>query len=142
MTALDYAQANKIVKETKYPYKTKQGACKADGTGARIEAITKVIPRSVDGLKTAIARGPTPVILASYSTVFNNYEKGVINNATACGTSCDHAVTAVGFTSSYYIIKNSWSTAWGESGFARIAINGDGDGMCGIQKGAYTPYKL
>jgi len=41
-------------------------------------------------------------------------------------------VIAIGYTEEYYIIKNSWSTAWGENGFARIAINGDGDGICGI----------
>jgi len=91
-----------------------------------------VIKLSVGGLKTAIARGPTSVSVASSEPVFNHYKEGVINDANACGTKTDHAVTAVGYTSSYYIIKNSWDTWWGDKGYAKIAINGDGEGVCGI----------
>jgi len=32
----------------------------------------------------------------------------------------------------YYIVKNSWGTGWGEAGYARIAAK-DGAGVCGIQ---------
>jgi len=33
----------------------------------------------------------------------------------------NHAVVVVGYAPEYLIIKNSWGTAWGENGFARLA---------------------
>jgi len=87
---------------------------------------------SVEGYKTAIARGPTSVSVTAGNPVFGNYKEGVINDAKGCGTQTNHAVLAVGYTSKYYIIKNSWGLTWGEKGFGKIAINGDGEGVCGI----------
>ena len=29
-------------------------------------------------------------------------------------------------------MRNSWDTTWGEEGYVRLAITGDGPGMCGI----------
>jgi len=82
------------------------------------------------------------VSVAASESVFNHYKTGVINDARACGLQNNHAVLAIGYTSNYYIIKNSWDTWWGEKGYAKIAINGDGDGVCGIQKASVTPYIL
>jgi aminopeptidase C len=48
----------------------------------------------------------------------------------------DHAVTAVGYGSTeeheFLIVRNSWGADWGENGYFRIAIDKDGDGVCGI----------
>ena len=63
------------------------------------------------------------------------YNGGVLDS-TACGTSLDHGVLAVGYDASasepYYKVKNSWGADWGEDGYVRIAMNGDGAGICGI----------
>jgi len=49
----------------------------------------------------------------------------------------DHAVNVIGYGNSfgvpYWTIRNSWGSAWGEQGFARIARNKN---MCEI---AYIP---
>lgn len=38
-----------------------------------------------------------------------------------CGKSVDHCVQATGVdTSSYWKVRNSWGTSWGESGFIRL----------------------
>jgi len=34
-----------------------------------------------------------------------------------------HAMLCVGFTGNFYIIKNSWGTDWGDSGFCYIPKN-------------------
>ena len=56
----------------------------------------------------------------------------------SCGTSLDHAVAAVGYDSEdgkdYFIIRNSWSTDWGEAGYIRLAADRTttGKGVCGV----------
>jgi len=58
-----------------------------------------------------------------------------------CGTLLDHAVIAVGYGSEngkdYWILRNSWGTGWGESGYMRIAASASGEGVCGVQKEAH-----
>jgi len=66
--------------------------------------------------------------------VFQQYRSGIFDS-TACGTSVDHATLVVGYGEEngqeYWIMKNSWSTGWGEYGYMRLAIV-DGAGICGI----------
>ena len=69
----------------------------------------------------AIAQGPVSVTIDASQTVFHAYTSGIITG-TACGTSLDHAVVAVGYGTDaetgldYYLIRNSWGAAWGLSG--------------------------
>jgi len=37
-------------------------------------------------------------------------------------------------------LRNTWGTTWGESGYVRIGMNGDGWGICGIQTLGYYAY--
>jgi hypothetical protein len=67
--------------------------------------------------------------------VFHQYTSGIITG-TSCGTSLDHGVLVVGYGSEagqdFYIVKNSWTAAWGEEGYVRIGV-ASGAGVCGIQ---------
>merc|ERR1719510_2156630 len=64
---------------------------------------------------------------------FGNYASGVFN---ACSTtSINHAVVVVGYGtengSSYWLVKNSWGSNWGDKGYIKMYR---GDGICGIGK--------
>lgn len=41
----------------------------------------------------------------------------------------NHSILVVGYTPTYYIVKNSWNTDWGLDGYIHIAREGN---MCGI----------
>jgi len=41
---------------------------------------------------------------------FQSYKSGTFSGP--CGSQLNHAVLAVGYTSAYYIVKNSWGTTW------------------------------
>jgi C1A family cysteine protease len=87
----------------------------------------------------AIAKTPVSVTIDASKLIFHNYTGGVISG-TGCGTSLDHAVTAVGYGTDevtgldYYLVRNSWGSAWGDKGYVKIAREGDGYGVCGIQE--------
>jgi len=48
----------------------------------------------------------------------------------------DHAITAVGWGDEggqeYLIVRNSWGTGWGDQGYIKVALDGNGPGVCGI----------
>jgi len=66
---------------------------------------------------------------------FRDYKSGVYSSKTCNNTANDvnHAVVAVGFGHQdgmdYWIVKNSWGTAWGDNGFFKIQR---GVNMCGV----------
>jgi len=136
-SAFKYAKGQAIEQESAYPYKKKQGSCRAGpGNGlVKVKSYTKVTSQSPSAMKSAIAKGPVTVNVASSADVFQNYSSGVV--CSGCGTSTDHGVLAVGYGSEngkdFYYVKNSWGTKWGDQGYIKIGIT-SGDGCCGIQK--------
>jgi len=72
-------------------------------------------------------------------TVYNDffsYSSGVYKQ-TSSTKAGGHAVEIVGWghdsTNDYWIVKNSWGTGWGESGYVRMLRSySDSRGMCGI----------
>ena len=59
-----------------------------------------------------------------YKNLFNS--SGLWHDEKCTPTVLDHAVLAVGWGSEngkdYWIIKNSWSTHWGDQGYVKIAM--------------------
>ena len=87
-------------------------------------------------MKEALTEGPVAVSIAVTESM-SFYSGGVFNDP-ACGYGKDatlvHAVTAIGWGSDddfgdYWIIKNSWSNAWGMDGYVYISMDND---LCGV----------
>ena len=126
-----------------YPYSGVDGSCQADASLGKVLVTdySLVQEDSIDQLKAAIANGPTSVTIEADTMVFQMYSSGIFDSE-KCGTSLDHAVTAVGYGTEngvgYYIVRNSWGSSWGEDGYIRIK-EVDGEGICGIQMDSLWP---
>ena len=78
-----------------------------------------VVANSVSQLKAAIEKGVVSVTVEADKPVFQQYESGILDSV-KCGTVLDHAIAAVGYGTDaasgkdYYIVRNSWSTFWGD----------------------------
>jgi C1A family cysteine protease len=78
---------------------------------------------SISSLKQAIYdHGPISVAV-HVNSAFQNYTGGIFNSCT--NSIPNHAVVLVGWDDpgGYWILKNSWGTGWGESGYMRITYD-------------------
>lgn len=120
--------------EASYPYTARDGTCKSGLTVAvTISKYADVPAKSESGLKTAVTNAP--VSIAVDARKWQSYSTGIFSG---CGAlvQLDHGVLAVGYTDSYWKVKNSWGTGWGESGFIRIVTDKN---ECGISNAASWP---
>jgi C1A family cysteine protease len=110
--------------ESAYPYTGRDGSCKQ---------CTAVIKPSGAGTGSGEATlgsqlNNLPVsVCVDASGGFQSYHGGVFSGP--CGTQINHAILAVGYTSAYWIVKNSWGTGWGASGYIYMAR---GKNLCGV----------
>jgi C1A family cysteine protease len=108
-----------------------RGACKYQSS-AVVAKVNNIY--QINALDSALASGPVPVYV-QVTNSFRQYGSGIFNGV--CGSAINHAVTAVGYGvengKTYFIIRNSWGTGWGEAGYIRILANGN----CGVYKNVY-----
>jgi len=85
----------------------------------------------------------SPVSVCVNAGAWDDYTGGVMSSA-ACGPMGadyqDHCVMAVGFNSTaptpYWIVRNSWSTTWGEQGYIYLEM---AENTCGLADDATIP---
>jgi len=83
-------------------------------------------------LKNALNEGPASLCLAASS--WQSYRGGILER---CDNQVDHCVQGTGYSgSSYWRIRNSWGTSWGESGFIRLA---QGQDLCKVSDDTTYP---
>merc|ERR1712002_1364885 len=100
----------------------------------RITSVSQA--RGDNGLASALASGPVAVGMR-FDGKLEAYQRGVYSDRSCMSTNPNHAVTAVGYTGSYWIIRNSWGTSqWGESGYGKFTRQHNN--MCGISEYAFS----
>lgn len=136
-SAFEFAIENGMCSEAGEPYKAKDEACGKCDTVAHFSECLDVEPNNEAELMKAVAQQPVSVAIEADHQVFMFYNSGVISD-TSCGTSLDHGVLVVGYGEDngqkYWLVKNSWGTSWGDSGYVKIAREETktGPGICGI----------
>jgi len=145
--AFEYVMKNKgIDTESSYPYEASDDNCvyKSKSSGATVTNFTDIMTGSESGLQTAVANvGPISVAIDASQFSFQFYSSGVYDEPN-CGNKMadlDHGVTAVGYGTDngqdYWLVKNSWGTIWGMTGYIQMSRNKDN--QCGISTAASYP---
>jgi cathepsin F len=125
-----------IMTEASYPYQGIDGDCKFKNTtiAAKVSGYKMLPTKDEDLAAWLVANGPVSVAINAEWLQF--YFGGISDPLWCSPTALDHGVllvgfgkgkTLLGFEVNYWIVKNSWSSGWGESGYFRIAW-----GKCGI----------
>ena len=71
-------------------------------------------------------------------SVTNRYTSGIYKCTSP--PRLDHAALVVGYTPTYWIVKNSWGPNWGNDGYVYIARGSGNVANCGIAEKASVPY--
>ncbi|KAJ4754136.1 Cysteine protease [Rhynchospora pubera] len=129
-----------ITAEEDYPYTS--GTTGTGGTcsntsnyAATISGYQYVTAYSESDLAKAVANQPVSIRIDASGSAFQFYSGGIFSGP--CERNLNHAVNAVGYGicggNKYWIVKNSWGTSWGESGYIRMKKDiCNNAGLCGL----------
>jgi len=117
---LKYAETHQMCTEAEYPYEAKSHLMRCNDsvcdTGVEVQTYHHVTANSATAMKEALQSNPITVAVDANCDAFMYYTSGILTKS--CGTGLDHAIAAVGYGvengQEYWIIRNSWSTSWGE----------------------------
>ncbi|XP_048560291.1 senescence-specific cysteine protease SAG39-like [Triticum urartu] len=135
-----------LTMESRYPYTAADGKCKAGSNSAATITGFEDVPANNEGaLMKAVANQPVSVAVDGGDMTFQFYSGGVMTGS--CGTDLDHGIAAIGYGktsdgTSFWLMKNSWGTTWGEIGYLRMEKDiADKKGMCGLAMEPSYPTK-
>eukprot|EP00996_Jenningsia_fusiforme_P001623 NODE_2494_length_1187_cov_35.036907_g2277_i0.p1 GENE.NODE_2494_length_1187_cov_35.036907_g2277_i0~~NODE_2494_length_1187_cov_35.036907_g2277_i0.p1 ORF type:complete len:343 (+),score=77.86 NODE_2494_length_1187_cov_35.036907_g2277_i0:60-1031(+) len=121
-----------ITTEGDYPYSSGRGVtgrCNTVKSSHKVAKFKSVIraPSSETQIKAFLQKHGVLTIAVDAEDAWQSYQSGV---KTLCkGRDLDHAVSLVGFGPDYWIVRNSWSSSWGEGGYIRLKMGVNCDGM-------------
>lgn len=143
--------------ESDYPYVSgttkKEGTCQKTCSvvsGSNVINFVDVDSSSDTSMMAAVAKQTVSIAIEADQREFQMYKSGVFTGT--CGTNLDHGVLIVGYGTlsgvDYYLVKNSWSSSWGDKGYIMLgrgtnpstnAPYNKGDGQCGLLLGGSYP---
>ena len=124
-----------ISSESSYPYTARDGSCKQASSVSHISGLrTLGRPGDEQALQVLVAQQPVSAVVDASDSSFQSYHSGVFSGP--CGKTPDQPVLIVGYTPTYWIVKNSWGTSWGMNGYILIKR---GKNLCGIADLATVP---
>ncbi|KAF3788806.1 Senescence-specific cysteine protease [Nymphaea thermarum] len=143
--AFEYVHENHgLTVEFAYPYRGVDEPCREPSPrNASILGYEDVPENNEQALLQAVANQPVSVAIDANSRDFRFYSSGVFTGE--CGTTLNHGVAVIGYAvgrngMSYWIVKNSWGTRWGENGYVRMQRDvEEEEGLCGIAMSASYP---
>merc|ERR1711872_27058 len=130
--AFQYVKDNGgIDSEDSYPYDGEDEKCHYNpgAKAASDKGFVDIREGSEKALKKALATvGPVSVAIDASHESFQFYSHGVYDEPECSPEMLDHGVLAVGYGeeddgTEYWIVKNSWSTSWGQDGYVKMARN-------------------
>ncbi|KAJ8447947.1 hypothetical protein Cgig2_028823 [Carnegiea gigantea] len=149
---MDYAfgwviNSGGIDTEANYPYTGVDGTCNSTNEANKIVSIDgyENVAESEEALLCAAVNQPISVGIQGSAIDFQLYTGGIYDgDCSSNPDDIDHAVLIVGYGSEggedYWIVKNSWGTDWGMSGYAHIRRNTNLKyGVCAINAMASYP---
>jgi C1A family cysteine protease len=135
-----------LATEMSYPYLMQDHWCQAGdvSSGVQLRGYVNVTQADESALMDAVANiGPVAIAIDAMYPSLTFYQSGVYSdpNCKSDLDSLDHEVLAVGYGTTsggqdYWLIKNSWSTHWGDSGYVYMLR---GQNMCGVASQATYP---
>lgn len=137
------ANGGKMAQEYQYGYTGYYGEdseCKdSDVTNKlTIQGYTLLTSNNYTELMNAVAQ-VGPVSIGVDASEWHNYDSGVFNGCDQKNPDVNHAVVLYGYGiddisgDKYWLVRNSWSPTYGESGYIRIYRDDNESDNCGIQ---------
>lgn len=138
LTAYINEFSGRIAYEMDSPYLGVESLCNESiftSDHGRIRGVAHVKEYDIGAMKYALLSGPVSIAVAVTET-FSWYSGGVFNDP-ACASGVDdlaHAVLLVGWgtdevAGDYWIVRNSWSNAWGIDGYMYLSMKNN---ICGV----------
>ncbi|KAK1383240.1 Cysteine proteinase [Heracleum sosnowskyi] len=134
--------------EDDYPYRGTDLKCDPARKNSKVVSIDgyEDVPANDEkALKMAVAHQPVSVAIEAGGRGLQLYSSGIFSGM--CGSALDHGVVVVGYGredgKDYWLVRNSWGTNWGESGYFKMERNVayTPTGKCGIAMQPSYPTK-
>lgn len=128
--------------EWTYPYVSYYGTAQACMFGPRTPPAVQVkgyvkLPTNIYAPVIAAIATLGPLAISVEANHWSAYESGVFDGCNQTNPDVDHVVELVGYgtdaatASDYWLVRNSWSPAWGEAGYIRLRRTADESNRCG-----------